>query len=137
MENHLTPINNATRARINAVSAALLRLHKSLLDDQRLVYESVHGDVASPYEMLRIAMSDPQFAWLAKILSLIARLDEAAEVRRPASQDTAEELIKEAHALLNLETGDSAFAESFKRGLGRSARAKSDYEAALAAVTST
>ena len=131
MENGANIISDETRARITAVSAALLRLHKSLLDSERFVYESVHGQVASPYEMLRIVMNDTQFAWLRKLSSLIALLDEAVAARTPPLEAGALALLEEARTLLKFETQDKTFVESFQRGLKRSPEAKANYDEVL------
>lgn len=131
MENDPQEISAETRAIAAGVSSALLRLHKALLDDERFVYEAVHGPVESPYEMLRIAMSDPQFAWLGKVLSLVARLDEASEPRSRSSEKELQALLAETRALLNLETQDRMFIESYQKALRRSEDVRIKHENAL------
>ena len=53
----------------------LLHLHKTLLDWERAAYDRVHGRTA-PGELLRVVMTDPQFAWLRPLSELIARIDD-------------------------------------------------------------
>jgi hypothetical protein len=131
MSNETDSLKEATRGKLDQVSAALLRLHKALLDDERVIYETVHGEVTSPHEMFRLVVSHPQFTWLGKISSLIALIDEAASVRRPATETNAQALLAEARALLKLESENKTFVERFQRVLKRGAEARTNYEEAL------
>ncbi len=124
-------LQEATRTKLNQVSRALLRLHKSLLDDERVIYETVNGPVTSPHEMFRLVLGHPQFTWLGKISSLIALLDEASSPRRPAAEATAQGLLAEAITLLKMESEDQTFVERLQRVLKRSGEAKATYDEAL------
>jgi hypothetical protein len=55
---------------------ALLQLHKTLLDAQRVRYEREHGRVGSRGELLDLVLRDSSFEWLRVLSALIARLDE-------------------------------------------------------------
>ena len=57
----------------------LLHLHKTLLDWERQAYERVHGRT-SANELLRIIVTDPQFAWLRPASALIVSIDESLEM---------------------------------------------------------
>ena len=127
-------LQDATRNRLDAVSQALLRLHKSLLDDERIIYEAEHGAV-SPNEMFRLALGHPQFTWLGKILSLVAQLDEAASPRRPATETKAQSLLVEAQVILKLEHEDQTFVERFQYALKRSTDATEKHNEALKIAT--
>lgn len=130
MSTHTDPLQDATRTRLDQVSRVLLRLHKSMLDDERIIYEATHGPV-SPNDMFRLALGHPQFTWLGKLLSLIAKLDEAASVRRPATETAAQSLLVDAVALLQMTTGDQLFQERFQDALQRSTEARASYDEAL------
>lgn len=127
-------LKDTTRARLDQVSQVLLRLHKSLLDDERIIYEAENGAV-TPNEMFRLALGHPQFTWLGKILSLIAQLDEAASVRRPATETQAQSLLVEAQVLLRMEHEDQTFVARFQQALTRSTDATEKYQEALEIVT--
>jgi hypothetical protein len=58
---------------------ALLELHKTLLDAQRVRYERDNGRVESRGELLDLVLQDASFEWLRVLSALIARLDELAE----------------------------------------------------------
>jgi hypothetical protein len=55
---------------------ALLQLHKTLLEAQRVLYEREHGRVESRGELLELVLRDSSFEWLRVLSALIARLDE-------------------------------------------------------------
>ncbi len=136
MNPEINALTAATRTQLDQVGRALLRLHKSLLDDERVIYETVHGPVASPHELFQLVLNHPQFTWLGKISSLIALLDEAASVRRPTTEDNAQALLAEACLLLKMEGEDETFAERLRRVVKRSPAASALYdEAAKIAMT--
>lgn len=135
MSNPTDLLQGTTRAKLDQVSRALLRLHKSLMEDERIIYETVHGPVTSPHEMFRLVLNHPQFTWLGKISSLIALIDEAAFVRRPAPETTAQGLLDEAVILLSLKSEDQTFVERLQRVLKRSTEARANHEEALKIAT--
>ena len=67
-------------AKLDRLRHALLQLHKTLLDAQRIRYEREHGRVESRGELLALVLEDASFEWLRVLSALIARLDELAEV---------------------------------------------------------
>ena len=64
---------------LDKLRAALLQLHKTLLDAQRIRYERENGRVESRGELLALVLEDASFEWLRVLSALIARLDELAE----------------------------------------------------------
>jgi hypothetical protein len=67
------------RAHLGDLSRALLRLHKALLDDERVSYERVHGRIPSNGALLQLVLGDAWFAWLRPLSQLMATLDEFGE----------------------------------------------------------
>lgn len=63
-------------AKLRAMRMALLTLHKTLLDHERLRYEQTHGRIESAGQALRLVMNDPWFGWLRPISSLVVQADE-------------------------------------------------------------
>ena len=53
----------------------LLKLHKSMLDLEREMYEGLNGQV-SPAQFVNLLMQDDDFAWLRKFSILIVEIDE-------------------------------------------------------------
>ena len=66
-------------AKLDKLRHALLQLHKTLLDAQRIRYERENGRVESRGELLALVLEDASFEWLRVLSALIARLDELAE----------------------------------------------------------
>lgn len=94
------PISEGTKQKLTDIRHVLLRLHKSLLDFERVGYERVHGRIENSYEFLTLVMHNPWFGWLRHLSELIVQIDEALEAREPTSESTAAALIEEARLLL-------------------------------------
>ncbi len=81
----------AARERLVALRSALLRLHKTLIDMERRIYEKEFG-VVNVGEFFRLVVDHPQFAWLHNISEFVVRIDETltgeAQVV-PADAETA------------------------------------------------
>ncbi|MDQ5857155.1 MAG: hypothetical protein M3542_02600 [Acidobacteriota bacterium] len=71
-----------------AARAALLELHRVLLDAVRLEHERLHGRVGSG-EMLQLVAYDPGFAWLRPVSELIVALDELEAMPEVSERDAA------------------------------------------------
>jgi len=76
----------------------LLRLHKALLEMERIDYEKIHGQVNSG-ELLQLVVSHPQFNWLRTISAFVVEIDEALDSDQPATVSDFENLIKQARIL--------------------------------------
>jgi hypothetical protein len=72
-------MKDSDRQLLVTLRRALLNLHKTLLDGERASYERVHGRTSAG-ELLKITVSDPQFAWLRALSELIVRMDESLEI---------------------------------------------------------
>jgi hypothetical protein len=72
-------MNTTDTTKLDKLRAALLHLHKTLLDAQRIRYERENGRVESRGELLALVLEDASFEWLRVLSALIARLDELAE----------------------------------------------------------
>jgi hypothetical protein len=93
-------ISESTKQKLTDFRHVLLRLHKSLLDFERLGYERAHGKIENSYEFLNLVMHNPWFAWLRHLSELIVQIDESLDSREPTSESTAAALIEEARLLL-------------------------------------
>ena len=62
----------------DTIRAALLALHRELVEEERRRYEKTHGR-QSGADFLQTLIADPAFAWLAPLTTLIVRLDELEE----------------------------------------------------------
>jgi len=106
------------RDRLRELSGRLLRLHRLLLDGERLSYETRYGVVAAG-DLFRLVLDDPQFAWLRALSALIARIDaavDADDALTPADVDAA---FREVYRLLKGGAGGE-FQEKYHAALQRS-----------------
>jgi hypothetical protein len=70
---------NRLGAHLDNIFLALLRLHKALLDDERVSYERVHGRIPSNGAFLQLVLEDAWFAWLRPLSQVMAKFDELGE----------------------------------------------------------
>lgn len=116
-ENGQDKLNEETRRKLKDLSKAFLRLHKTLLDGAKADYEEKNGKINGANHYLQLVIDDPHFAWLRKMSSLIALVDEATSLRRPASETDAQALLSEAKQLLEFQDADEDFNNKFQSAL--------------------
>ncbi len=99
---------------------ALLRLHKALLDDERVSYERVHGRIPSNGMFLQLALNDAWFAWLRPLSQLMAQIDEFSEQDTHSNREGLPALLISLRTLLTpAEVGDGfgkQYYEALQRG---------------------
>ncbi len=107
------------RAHLNNLFQALLRLHKALLDDERVSYERVHGRIPSNGAFLQLVLGDAWFAWLRPLSQLMATLDELGEEdKSPDGQDTVT-LVASIRTLLTPTEAGEGFGRQYHDALQR------------------
>ena len=105
------PSSHPTFQQLENVRNALLRLHKVLLDGERIRYEKDHGSITTPQMFLQLAIHDPAFNWLHRLSELVVQIDEATEDKQSTiTTQKAAALLAEAKLLLTPQAGDE---ESF------------------------
>jgi hypothetical protein len=103
---------------LETLRPALLHLHKTLLDAQRVRYEREYGRVESRGELLDLVLRDASFEWLRVLSALIARLDElaAADGADDENGDPGAEVrgvIEKLRTLVRFE-GNSGFTDPYR-----------------------
>jgi hypothetical protein len=88
------------RTQLFKVREALLNLHKALLNVERGRYERNVGPVANEFEFFRLATSDPSFAWIGPVTTLIVQIDERVASKEPISVGAVESLYGETRSVL-------------------------------------
>jgi hypothetical protein len=106
------------RDRLRDLSARLLRLHRVLLDGERVAYETRHGVVAAG-DLFRLVLDDPQFAWLRALSALIARIDAAVDADDALASHDVEAAFREVYRLLKGGAG-GPFQDKYHDALQRS-----------------
>lgn len=105
-----------TTPNLDKLRHALLRLHKTLLDAQRIRYEREYGRVESRGELLELVLRDASFEWLRVLSALIARLDELAEADKVDDRDVSEQVrgvIDRLRTLVRFE-GNRGFTDPYR-----------------------
>jgi hypothetical protein len=112
-------VTDATRQRLQELRDALLKLHKALVDSERVSYEKTVGKIPSPNRFFQLLTSDPWFAWLQPLSQLIVAMDEALEAKKPLADADAEALIKQAGLLLIASEEGEGFSRHYFDALQR------------------
>jgi hypothetical protein len=107
------------RQRLTTVRDALLKLHKALMDSERISYERTFGKIQTPYQFLKLLTEDPWFAWLRPVSQLIARMDETLDAKEPLITAAAEALMSNAKTLLVPSEGGEGFSQHYDEALQR------------------
>ncbi len=106
-------------AHLDHLFQALLRLHKALLDDERVSYERVHGRIPSNGAFLQLVLGDAWFAWLRPLSQVMAKLDELGEEdKSPDGLDTTT-LIASIRTLLTPTEEGEGFGKQYHDALQR------------------
>jgi len=116
-------ISDVSRDSLKHLRQGLLRLHKMLLDQERMGYERARGKIGNSYEFLQLVLKDPWFDWLHRLSELIVQIDETLDTRdaeRPTTNDDAQELIKRARALLSPSETGTEFQKNYFLALQQS-----------------
>lgn len=107
-------------ASLDNLFRALLRLHKALLDDERVCYERVHGRIPSNGAFLQLVLNDAWFAWLRPLSQLMAKLDELSEADEPSTGEDMSALLARAQRLLMPTEEGEGFGRHYHDALQRS-----------------
>jgi hypothetical protein len=96
----------------------LLRLHKLLLDTERVTYEQVRGQV-SRGELLQLVINHEQFAWLHRLSELIVQIDEMLHADEPVTSDAIDALVTDVRTLLTPDELGNDFAVKYDAAFQR------------------
>ena len=96
----------------------LLRLHKLLLDTERVTYEQVRGQV-SRGELLQLVINHDQFAWLHRLSELIVLLDDLLQADEPITSEAIAVLVSDIRILLTPDELGDDFAMKYDAAFKR------------------
>ena len=94
------PADPAAAQRLSKSRDALLVLHKTLVDSERIAYEKTVGAIQGPNHFLQLLTGDPWFAWLHPISELIVSMDEVLDGKELLTTATVAALVDEAGRML-------------------------------------
>lgn len=104
---------------LREVRAALLRLHKALLQSERVVYEQYHGRIQTNGEFFRLVIGDEWFSWLRPISQFIVQIDEALSPKEPMTLDQANALLAEARNLIRPDESGTLLEQRYYQAIQR------------------
>lgn len=96
----------------------LLKLHKSMLDLEREMYEGFHGKV-SPAGFVNLLMEDEDFGWLRKFSMLIVEIDEMFALKDGVSAELVEANLEKVKELVEMREPDEYFRAKYQFALQR------------------
>jgi hypothetical protein len=117
------PMSDINRDSLKHLRQGLLRLHKMLLDLERVGYERAHHRIGNSYEFLQLVLKDPWFDWLHRLSELIVQIDETLDIREveaPASDEDARALISRTKTLLSPAEEGTQFQKNYFLALQQS-----------------
>ena len=91
----------------------LLRLHKALLEMERINFEKLFGRV-NRGELLQLVINHTQFGWLRMISALVVEIDEILNGDEPATLKDFDDLFSQARLLF---TSNEEFKTKYQAAL--------------------
>jgi hypothetical protein len=116
------PEPDGLRQRSRELRNALLALHKALIDSERVEFEKSMGKIRTPNHFLQLLTSDPWFAWLQPLSSLIVSIDELLDQKEPLTTGDVEALGNQSSRLLVPAEHAHAFSGHYFEALQRDPR---------------
>jgi hypothetical protein len=108
-------MKQSDRQLLHDLRRALLHLHKVLLEWERAAYERVHGRMSAA-GLLKVIVSDPQFAWLRPVTELIVRIDSALEADADQVVDV-DALVTQTRAIVAPDDPAGTYAQRYHAAL--------------------
>lgn len=105
------------RRQLDAARLALLEVHKTLLEHERVVYERFRGRVPSNAAFLQLVINDSEFAWLRPISEMVVHIDELLVSDDPAAPTDAATLLTQARELLRPDESGGPFQQRYHRAI--------------------
>ena len=115
----LDPHSDLARKRLTDLRHGLLKLHKALLDSERVSYERANGRIKSRGEFFQLVIGNPWFAWLHSVSELVVQIDEMLEAEQPATAIEATRVIDQARLLIKPSEEGDGFGKHYFEALQR------------------
>ncbi len=96
----------------------LLKLHKSMLDMEREMYEGIHGPLNST-QFLNILLEDEDFGWLRKFSMLIVEIDEMFAQKDGVEQEMIDANLVKIRELVEMTEPDEYFRAKYQFAIQR------------------
>src|SRR5512140_2119739 len=104
--------------RLKKTRDILLKLHKSMLDLEREMYEGIQGK-QNAADFLNLLMEDEDFAWLRKFSMLIVEIDEMFDLKSDVTPELVDANLKKVRELVEMKEDDEYFRAKYQFALQR------------------
>ena len=105
------------RENIGKISAAMMKIHKLLLEDEMQAREIAANKVIPPTERLNALLNDPDLAWLRALSQLMAYVDEVFFQKEPVLERQIIDIEEKVSHLFSLQN-ESEFSYRYRNRLG-------------------
>lgn len=100
----------------------LLKLHKSMVELEREMYEGIHGP-QTPGQFLNLLLEDEDMAWLRKFSMLIVEIDEMFDLKEGITAELVDANLVKIRELVAMTETDDYFRAKYQFSLTRSPHA--------------
>lgn len=114
-----TPSLESALQHLRQVRLSLLRLHKALLNSERIVYEQFHGRIQSNGEFFRLVVGHEWFDWLRPMSQLIVQMDDLLHAKEPITVDQVDAVLEQAQSLLQPSVDGTSAEKRYYRAIQR------------------
>ena len=105
--------------RLTDLRNGLLRLHKTLMESEREVYERDVERINTSAQLLNLLMHDPWFGWLHELSEMVVRIDEMLVAEEPPKAEETDVLIAQARALVSPSENGQGFGKHYFEAMQR------------------
>ena len=96
----------------------LLKLHKSMVDLEREMYEGIHGKQGAG-QFLNLLLEDDDLAWLRKFSMLIVEIDEMFDLKDAVTEEMLDANLAKVRELAEMAETDDYFKAKYQFSLQR------------------
>ena len=96
----------------------LLKLHKSMVDLEREMYEGIHGRQTAG-QFLNLLLEEEDFAWLRKFSMLIVEIDEMFDLKDGITAELVDANLVKVRELVAMAESDEYFKAKYQFSLQR------------------
>ena len=96
----------------------LLKLHKSMVDLEREMYEGIHGKQGAG-QFLNLLLEDDDLAWLRKFSMLIVEIDEMFDLKDGVTDELVDANLAKVRELAEMAETDDYFKAKYQFSLQR------------------
>ncbi len=114
-----TPSLDTALQRLRELRLAILRLHKAMLDSERVLYEQFHGRIRTNSEFFQLVIADDWFSWLRPISQFVVQIDDIIFSKEPVAIEQVNALFAEARVLLQPAENGTTLEKGYFRSIQR------------------